>query len=217
MLVTQTAPAPQSPTPNPSVQTVVVAPQGGPTGPYTAREMYDAAQAQRRVLRDQLNGVEAQRDQVADQLRDPAVVGPNREGLEQHLRTLDIRILDLRQQLADAQLREAQAAAIPGATDRTPQEISNERFEVFMVVGTLISLAIALPLVLAYARRLWKKAAVTVSMTPELDRRLDSIDRALETTALEVERIGEGQRFVTQLLANRAVQDTAKVIPPDVP
>jgi hypothetical protein len=132
------------------------------------------------------------------------------------LRSLDIRILDLRQQLADAQLREAQAAAVPGATERTPQEISNERFEIFMVGGTMLTLAIAFPLVLAYARRLWKKSAVTVSMTPELDRRLDSIDRALETTALEVERIGEGQRFVTQLLANRAMQETAaKTLPAD--
>lgn len=214
MLVIQTAPAPQSPTPGASTPTSAVATQV-PGGPYTAREMYDAAQAQRRVIRDQLDAVEGQRDVVARELRDPAVTGADREGLEQHLRTLDIRILDLRQQLADAQRQEAETAAIPGATDRTPQEISNERFETFMVVGTLLSLAIAFPLVVAYARRLWKKAAVTVSMTPELDRRLDSIDRALETTALEVERIGEGQRFVTQLLANRATQDAEKALPPD--
>jgi hypothetical protein len=35
------------------------------------------------------------------------------------------------------------------------------------------------------------------------DPRFDHIDRALEAIAEEVERIGEGQRFVTQLLANR--------------
>ena len=68
---------------------------------------------------------------------------------------------------------------------------------------------------IAFSRRLWKKTAVTVSLTPDLDRRLDAIDRTLESTALEVERIGEGQRFVTQLLANRAVQETAKALPPD--
>ena len=215
MLVIQTPPAAQAPTPTPVTPATTLAPLAGPTGPFTAREMHDAAKAQRRVIRDQLNGVESERDQVADQLRDQTVVGPDREGLEQQLRTLDIRILDLRQQLADAQRQEAQTAAIPGSTDRTPQEIRNDRFEVTMVVGTLITLAIAIPLTIAYARRLWKKAAVTVSMTPELDRRLDSIDRALETTALEVERIGEGQRFVTQLLANRAEQETAKAFPPE--
>jgi hypothetical protein len=178
--------------------------------------MYDAARTQRRVLRDHLDGSEGQRDAVARELRDPAVTGADREGLEQQLRSLDIRVLDLRQQLADAQLREAQAAAVPGATERTRQEINQERLEVFMVGGIILTLAVAFPLVLAYARRLWKKSAVTVSMTPELDRRLDSIDRALETTALEVERIGEGQRFVTQLLANRTMQETAaKTLPTD--
>lgn len=177
--------------------------------------MYEAAQTQRRVLRSQLDAAEGQRDAVAEELRTPVVTGADREGLEQQLRALDVRILDLRQQLADAQSAEALAAAVPGATARTPREISDARFEGFMVAGTLLTFAIVVPLVIAYARRLWRKSAVTVSMTPDLDRRLDSIDRALETTALEVERIGEGQRFVTQLLASRAVQETAEALPPE--
>lgn len=183
-------------------------------GPYTAREMYEAASTQRRLIRDQLANSEGEREEVARQLRQPGVEGVDKEGLEQQLRALDIRVLDLRQQLADAQLRESQAAAVPGSTTPSPAEASAERFEVVMTVGVLLTLAMGFPLVVAYARRLWKKAAVTVSMTPELDRRLDSIDRALETTALEVERIGEGQRFVTQLLANRAMQDAAQALPP---
>lgn len=185
-----------------------------PGGPYTAREMYEAASTQRRLIRDQLANAEGEREEVARQLRQPGVEGADKEGLEQHLRALDIRVLDLRQQLADAQLRESQAAAVPGSTTPSPEESSADRFEVVMTVGVLLTLAMGFPLVIAYARRLWKKAAVTVSMTPELDRRLDSIDRAIETTALEVERIGEGQRFVTQLLANRAVQDAAQALPP---
>ncbi len=182
-------------------------------GPYTAREMYDAAQTQRRLIRDQLSNAEGEREEVAQQLRQPNVVGVDREGLEQQLRLLDIRVLDLRQQLADAQLREAQAAALPGSTQRTQREISNDRFEVVFTVTTVITLLLAIPVVFAWARRLWKKSAVTLSMTPELDRRLEAIDRAVEATALEVERIGEGQRFVTQLLASRSMQDQA-VLPP---
>lgn len=184
-----------------------------PGGPYTAREMYDAAQMQRRLIRDQLSNAEGEREEVAQQLRQPNVVGVDREGLEQQLRLLDTRVLDLRQQLADAQLREAQAAALPGSTQRTQREINNDRFEVVFTVATVITLLLAIPVVFAWARRLWKKSAVTLSMTPELDRRLEAIDRAVEATALEVERIGEGQRFVTQLLASRSMQDQA-VLPP---
>lgn len=38
----------------------------------------------------------------------------------------------------------------------------------------------------------------------ELEGRLERIEQAVDTIALEMERIGEGQRFVTKLLAERA-------------
>ncbi len=72
-----------------------------------------------------------------------------------------------------------------------------------MAVGFTLIFVVILPLTLVQARRLWKKYSVTLSMTPELDQRLAGIDRAVEATAIEIERIGEGQRFVTQLLAAR--------------
>ncbi len=205
---------PPAPTTAPSTAAQQTAPVLAPSGgPYTAREMYEAAQTQRRLIRDQLSNAEGEREEVARQLRQPEVVGLDRQGLEQQLRLLDTRVLDLRQQLADAQLRESQAAAVPGSTQPSPQDVANDRWEMFMVGGTVLMLVLGFPLVVAYARRLWKKSAVTLSMTPELDRRLDSIDRAIETTALEVERIGEGQRFVTQLLAQRKAAEPAHLPP----
>ena len=38
---------------------------------------------------------------------------------------------------------------------------------------------------------------------PALTDRLTNIEQSVEAVAIEVERIGEGQRFVTQLLAER--------------
>lgn len=183
-------------------------------GPYTAREMYDAAQRHRRIVREQLANTEAERDQVAQQLRRPEVAGVDKVGLEERLKALDARVIDLQNQLSQAQTRESQAAALPGATTRSPQEVSSDRFEIVFGVTTVILTVLAIPIVLAWARRLWKKSSVTLSMTPELDRRLDSIEKAIDTTALEVERIGEGQRFVTQLMANRTVQEQAALSAP---
>jgi hypothetical protein len=40
--------------------------------------------------------------------------------------------------------------------------------------------------------------------TPELEARLERIEQAVDTIAIEMERIGEGQRFVTKLLAERS-------------
>lgn len=39
---------------------------------------------------------------------------------------------------------------------------------------------------------------------PALEARLDRIEHAVEAIAIEIERMGEGQRFVTRLLSERA-------------
>ena len=177
-----------------------------PAGGYTAREMYEAAQMHRRTLRDQLSSTENIRQEIAHELQNPLVTGANREGLEARLKVVDIKMLDLEQQLADAQLREAQAAAVPLADQPTARDQYEDRSEMMLALGLTITFVIILPLALVQARRLWKKHSVVLSMTPELDQRLAGIDRAVEATAIEIERIGEGQRFVTQLLASRTEQ-----------
>jgi hypothetical protein len=47
---------------------------------------------------------------------------------------------------------------------------------------------------------------------PMLEARLSRIEEAVETLAVEIERMGEGQRFVTKLLAERtgALPEPAK-------
>jgi hypothetical protein len=46
-----------------------------------------------------------------------------------------------------------------------------------------------------------------VALPADLAERLERIERAVDTTAIEVERIGEGQRFLTRTLGERAVAD----------
>jgi hypothetical protein len=47
------------------------------------------------------------------------------------------------------------------------------------------------------------------------DLRLDRMERALDAIAIEIERLGEGQRFTTKLLAERERQ--SPVAPPASP
>lgn len=207
------ASTPASPTPaatQPQPLTIQVPPDATPA------EIYRALQTSRRVLRDQLDRTDAEREQIAQQLREPNVTGVDREGLEQQLRVLDVRLQDLRQQLADAETREATAASVPGSTTRTADQVAQDQLEIVAVVGTLITIAIAFPLAVGYARRLWKRHAVSVTLSPELQARLDTIDRAVEATAIEIERIGEGQRFVTQLLAQQPADASTARIPREV-
>jgi hypothetical protein len=68
-----------------------------------------------------------------------------------------------------------------------------------------------LPLVLVLARRLWVRSVPRPSLDPEESPRLQRIEQAIESIALEVERIGEAQRFTTKLLADRQPDAVARM------
>jgi hypothetical protein len=208
---------PQS-TPQPSPTSTATAPVAGQgtavttvttPPPATAAEMYEAMRHQRRIIEDQLRDQQSLRSSIANQLRDPAITASDKAGLEARLVNIDARIISLDAALATAEAQEARAAAEPGAIVEAPNDPSDDVIEVVAVVSVIFMFVFVLPMSIAWARRIWRKHAVTVSLTPEMTQRLDSIDRAVEATALEVERIGEGQRFVTTLLASRA--EAAKI------
>jgi hypothetical protein len=75
--------------------------------------------------------------------------------------------------------------------------------------------------------RMWlqhKEKMATLSSpgrSPETDLRLARIEQAVESIALEMERVGEGQRFITKVLAERQIDvphrigtDAGRVITP---
>lgn len=67
---------------------------------------------------------------------------------------------------------------------------------------TVIVIVIGLPLVKAHIRAKERDPALGAPER-ERDARLARMENAIEAMALEVERIAEGQRFVTRLLAER--------------
>jgi hypothetical protein len=186
----------------PQATTVTVQPAPTATLPSTAAtasEMYEAMQAQSRELDSQLRELEGARRRLANELRDPTVMGADRTGLEARLGQLDGRITQIEAQRLVAGQQLALAAAQPGAVIQPPDSIRDDihAFSAFLTV------VIAIPLTIAWARRIWRRQTVVHAIPPELGDRLVSIERAVDAVALEVERIGEGQRFVTQLMAAR--------------
>ena len=62
------------------------------------------------------------------------------------------------------------------------------------------------PIARALARRIESGTSSALSRgaaSPESDERLRRIEQVVEAMAVEVERVSEGQRFVTKLLAER--------------
>jgi hypothetical protein len=64
------------------------------------------------------------------------------------------------------------------------------------------ALAIGLPLARAHIRRIEREPAPSAP-PHEITLRLERMEQAIDSIAVEVERISEGQRFTTKLLAER--------------
>jgi hypothetical protein len=61
---------------------------------------------------------------------------------------------------------------------------------------------VLLPLSIAMARRIWRRGVATITKLPaELAERLTRIEQGMDAVAMEVERNGEGQRYMSRLFA----------------
>ncbi len=170
----------------------------------TAAQMYQAQRALRTELLNQHQRLLDSRLSIARRLRtdgSEAVTGADRTGLETRLQELDARIVDMEKQIAQADASVAQAAGVPGAIVPPPPRTQTGPPEEFFVFGGLVLIAAILPLSIGIARRIMSrgKHALSPKVAQEMSDRLTRLEQAVDTVAVEVERIGEGQRFVTNL------------------
>ena len=71
-----------------------------------------------------------------------------------------------------------------------------------MAIAIVPITAIGWPLARAYARRM-ERGGAAERIPGEVTARLERMEQAIDSIAVEVERISEGQRFTTKLLAER--------------
>jgi hypothetical protein len=72
-------------------------------------------------------------------------------------------------------------------------------------------IAIGFPIARAYAKRMERGGAPQIPS--DVSARLERMEQAIDSIAVEVERISEGQRFTTKLLAERTGNGTPNVVP----
>ena len=201
------APAPPAPAQPPAPGTPAPVLQGAPGTPAPAlpgaagpADVYQALRAQRRELGNQLERLEERRSQLSGELRDPQLNDVDRRGLEQRIAEVDKRIVDVESQIATADQMVAQAAAVPGATREPPSPPPSLLDDDIVIPAMLMSFALLVPIAIAWARRLWKKAAVVSAVPREFIEQLQRLEQSMDTIAVEVERLGEGQRFMARVL-----------------
>jgi exonuclease VII small subunit len=152
-----------------------------------------ALTASRAKLRDDLLASE-RGEGSADEKR------ARRVRFEEQIKEIDGRISAVEQQIAKADAAVAQAAALPGATEEPREERNGPPGEI-LAVPIVFTIFVLAPIAVAYARRIWRRGSAAVAPIPtDLTDRLDAMGQAVESIAIEVERIGEGQRFLTRVM-----------------
>ena len=174
-------------------------------GVNAPQAVYRAFNEQRKELGRQLEQLENKRSDLTNRLsgtegQNAAPVG--RAGLEARIAEIDKRIGDVDKQLAAADQQVATAAAVPGAIVEEPRESHHGPTDGELALGGLFIVVVFFPLSAALARRIWKRGAAAVAAFPQdLVDRLNRLDHSMDSVAIEVERIGEGQRFITRVLS----------------
>jgi len=152
-------------------------------------------------LSNQLDDLDGTRRELQAQIDQLDVGDAGRKPLEDRLTDINTRIKAVDGMLAANATQLAQAAAIPGAVVEQPPPMQRQGPpEEAWVLGGIFLIVAVFPLSVAFARRIWRRSAAAVTSLPrDIADRLQRMEQAIEATAVEVERIGEGQRFITRL------------------
>lgn len=197
--------APVAPAPSPTVtftdvdgttQTLAV--------PMTRQQVSDL-KSRRSQLSDQLTSAVGRRNRISEQIAQ-APDGASRTGLEQRLSVLDKRIVQLETDIASSG---RQLAAVPTSLigdDWDPQVRGGDIPDNVAAISATAIVLLGFPLVITLARNLWKRGsikgqALQHQLSPAVEQRLERVEQGVDAIAIEIERVSEGQRFVTRLLS----------------
>ena len=171
----------------------------------TSREGLQALKSRRDELRSQMDAATSRRSELVKELStatNPVVIG----GFQQRIQLLDQRILRIE---SDIDLNGQSIAA--GPMDIIASQSTAPRYGPFssgqLTAISIVSIVLIwAPLALAAARVMLRRWAVPRPAPQILESaaRLERMEQAVDAVAIEVERISEGQRFVTQLMSKQA-------------
>jgi hypothetical protein len=172
--------------------------------PQTGQELA-ALRARGDELSRELVSATSRRNTLSQRLHS-TIEGPDRVGIEQRMQFLDRRILQLE---SDIELNGQRLRSAP-ANVLASQSSAQTRFRGDFgprgrgAAGPLLGFLVFVPLAFAAARLMWRRATHTQPHPPrdvETAQRLARLETAVDAIAIEMERVAEGQRFLTRILA----------------
>ena len=201
----QATPAPQvtiQTTPSGAVQVLTQQPMR----PLTSREM-SAIRSRRSDISNQLTSSMERRKELTDQLEDaPASVAP---GLVAQIQLLDQRIVKIEQDMeASGQMLRTGLTVDNGVSLVGPRDFGNGRGqEAAAARGAAMGATVLVPIFLIYmiARvsrwRRRRNSPAQGEQDARQEARMERLEQAVDAIALEIERVGESQRYQSRVLA----------------
>ena len=195
----------QNPTPTAVVPATGQAPQiaieipaPGPTRPITQAEI-SVIRQQRSEMSNQLTSAQGRREELLDEIRSaPPGTEP---GMMQQLQVLNDRIVLIERDIeaSGRTLRTGQVAV--GPTIVPPNSFSRaDDAERGAAIGALVLVPILVVYWVSRMRRRGRRRE-QVENSAAHDERMERLEQAVDAIAIEVERVGEAQRYQTKLLA----------------
>jgi hypothetical protein len=174
------------------------------TVPMSRRDA-ENLRARRSELSKQLNSAAERRHSLSEEIKS-APDGASRQGLEQRLLVLDKRIVQMESEIAATGRQLSAAPRGLDATTEAPNMGDDMPDNVAAVIG-IFTIFVLFPMAISMARLIWKRAtkgaAVVSQVSPQIDQRLERLEQGVDAIAIEIERVTEGQRFVTRLLSEQ--------------
>jgi hypothetical protein len=159
-------------------------------------------------LRVEHAGLKAQWDGLKNQLDNMLRNNPARPGVQQQWADVGVQLAKTDGKIATLEaritLKQGRTLSAPAANPTIP--FIPRLFVPTLVVpaaAMFLTLALALPLSIAWAKRILRRTPRATPVPADVTMRLERIEQAVDTIAIEAERISEGQRFVTRLMAER--------------
>ena len=179
-----------------------------------AEEAYLKLQARREVLSNQLERLTERRDDLANDL--VRRNGADREGVEARVRALDAQILAAEADL-NAVTKEVANAATPSVADHVytvHRGFGDEDMVGAGFMGAGIMFALFIPLIWRTFRRRRHVApgTNTGSMPAIGSERIERMEAAIDSIAVEMERVSENQRFMTRLMTETQLAGTIAAV-----
>jgi archaellum component FlaC len=173
---------------------------------------YASLKGQEQELKSQLENLTERRHDVANELE--GKTGVDKVGIEQRLAIVDNNIARVERDLSDVQAK--LVASAPAYIEQPPPRVIRVNNDDDMVaagfLGSGITLFLLSPIIWRWFRGRKNRPATAPAAAALPNERMDRMEHAIDSIAVEIERVSENQRFMTRLMTETQLAGTLAAV-----